>query len=112
MPDPVEARRERRATTRSAARRAAREFVAIPTLVVAFFVALPFVARWLDGSDSSVVDSIRGWLSAQVVGDLKNAGDLLGTLAAGLLTVTSITFSLLLLAVQQSASTLTHAVLD
>ena len=39
-------------------------------------------------------------------------GNLLGVIAGGVITVTSITFSILLLAVQQSASSLTFEVLD
>lgn len=47
-----------------------------------------------------------------VFGDSESTSTLLGTIATGVITITSITVSLLLLALQQSAGSLTHQVFD
>jgi hypothetical protein len=95
-----------------ALRRAAGDFLALPAIVVTGFLALAVVARWLDGVHSEPVRGVRGWLREHLLGHMGTVEQLLGTLAGGLLTVTSITFSVLLIAVQQSAASLTQAVLD
>jgi hypothetical protein len=51
-------------------------------------------------------------MSRHVFGDPESTSQLLGAIAGSLITVASITFSLLLLAVQQAAGAMTHAVID
>ena len=55
---------------------------------------------------------MRGILKTRVFADPKATSELLGTIAGGIITVTSIIISLLLVALQQSAASLTHQVLD
>ena len=93
-------------------RRSLREFIGLPALVVAGFVVL-FAAVY------AVDERLWGqggpepwpWL-ARLLGDASAISSLLGTVATGMITVTSITFSLLLVAVQQTAASLSTHVYD
>ena len=92
--------------------RSLKEFFGLPSVVVAGFVVL-FVAvyavdEWLWGPGGPVP---LPWL-ARLLGDASAISDLLGTVATGMITVTSITFSLLLVAVQQTAASLSTHVYD
>ena len=87
-------------------RRAFAEFLTIPTLVIAAFLLLAVGAYYLDNLRIE-----HGWPTF-VFGSEESISTLLGTIAASIITVTSITFSLLLIAVQQSAAALTGQVYD
>jgi len=87
-------------------RRAFSEFLAIPSAVIFGFLLLAGVAIWLDSLRLQ-----RGWPSI-LPGSHESIQTLLGTVATSIITVTSITFSLLLVAVQQGASALTSQVYD
>lgn len=87
-------------------RRAFAEFLTIPTLIIAGFLLLSAGMYQLD-----ILRIERGW-SSVVPGDHQSIRTLLGTIATSIITVTSITFSLLLLAVQQGAASLTAQVYD
>lgn len=89
-----------------AIRRAFAQFLTIPTIVIGAFLVL--------AGATYVLDRIRielGW-PAFLVGSHDSAANLLGTIATSIITVTSITFSLLLVAVQQGAAALTSQVYD
>jgi len=87
------------------------EFLAFPAVIVAAFVVLAAFTLWMDNTDAS-------WLKfgrEQVIGRFvfvreEGTASVLGQLLGGLLTVISITFSVLLLAVQQTASSLSSEV--
>lgn len=87
-------------------RRAFSEFLTIPTLVIAAFLALSVAVIWLDSMRIK-----NGWPSI-LPGSHESVQTLLGTIASAIITVTSITFSLLLVAVQQGAAALTSQVYD
>lgn len=94
-------------------RRSFSDFLTIPLLVVIGFLALAFGAHTIDANAGSRDNWGPIWLLLdRYVGDVDSATDLLETLAGSLITVTSITFSILLLAVQQGASSLTSQVFD
>ncbi len=89
---------------------AIREFALIPIGVVAGFLVLAGICILADQADvpglSMIADALAG-----VIG--KDASSIaLQSIATGMLTVTSITFSVLLLAVQQTASNLSPVVFD
>ncbi len=89
-----------------AIRRAFAQFLTIPTVVIIIFLLL--------SGATHVLDRIRialGW-PAFLIGTHESAASLLGTVATSIITVTSITFSLLLVAVQQGAAALTSQVYD
>lgn len=94
-------------------RRAFAEFLSIPSLVIAGFLILAIGVYWIDSSAGPRDDwgAVKQWLD-RYVGDAASATGLLETIAGGLITVTSITFSILLLAVQQGAAALTSQVVD
>lgn len=89
-----------------AVRRAFVEFLTIPTLVIIGFLGLGALLYYLDQLRIE-----RDWPTF-VFGSNESISTLLGTIAASIITVTSITFSLLLIAVQQSAAALTGQVYD
>ncbi|MDT7953176.1 MAG: DUF2254 family protein [Acetobacteraceae bacterium] len=89
-------------------------FLTVPLLVVCGFVLLAVGLYFLDAAlwsaNTAPSDNLR-WLG-QAIGNSNALASLLGTLTTGLITVTSITFSLLLLAVQQGGSSYTNQVFD
>ncbi|SES48113.1 Predicted membrane protein [Pedococcus cremeus] len=91
-------------------RRAFREFALVPTLVVLAFVALAVVSIIADEGHVPALHGVRQ-ATGHVIGN-KSASTALQAIATGLLTVTSITFSVLLLAAQQTASNLSPVVFD
>ena len=95
-----------------AIKRSFRQFLALPLATVAGFVCLNALVYLADRSWSGgqAPTGFR-WLG-QLMGDSAALGSLLTTVASSIITVTSITFSLLLLAVQQGAAALTNQVTD
>lgn len=88
----------------------ARDFALVPLAVVLGFVVLAALSIAADQSRLPGVSSARGTLSQFI--SPQAASVTLQVVASGLLTVTSITFSVLLLAVQQTASNLSPVVFD
>jgi uncharacterized membrane protein len=93
-------------------RRAFAEFLALPTTIVGGFILLAAMTYMLDRFGPSWLEPFRANLQRWLFSNAKTTSDLLSTIASGLLTVTSITISLLLLALQQAASALTHQIFD
>ncbi len=94
------------------ARRAFSEFLLVPACIIAGFLVLAACTFMLDRGSAGSLMPIRDWLQAHVFADASATGELLGIVSAGLITLTSITISLLLIALQQSAGALTHQVYD
>lgn len=93
-------------------RRAWEEFLAWPTLIILGFLLLTIGAYLFERADLDGLTPLRTFLRVHVFVDPKATSDLLSTIAAGLITITSITISLLLLALQQSATSMSSAVFD
>lgn len=87
-------------------------FLALPTAVIMAFLLLALGTYALDQSKVAALSPLREFMEAHVFGDAEATSNLLGTIAGGVITITSITFSLLLVALQQSASSMTHEVFD
>lgn len=103
----------RRARKRQVAiRQAFEEFLLVPTCLIAGFLLLAAVTFTIDRSDAAWLKPVRELLQTHVFADPERTGQILGTIAEGMITITSITVSLLLIALQQSASALTHQVYD
>ena len=92
--------------------RAFSSFLAVPSLVIVIFVLTAVGSYSLEQADTGWLRPPRDFMKSHVFGDPAATSTLLGTIAAGVITITSITFSLLLLALQQSAGSLTHQVFD
>ena len=90
--------------------RALHEYALVPVLVVLLLGVLGGVSIIGDQSHASAFTALRGLLSHYI--GKAAAATTLGAVATGLVTVTSITFSVLLLAVQQTASSLSPVVFD
>jgi uncharacterized membrane protein len=93
-------------------RRAFSSFLTVPSVIILGFVLLAFGSYALEQADPASLQPLRGFMREHVFGDAAATSALLGTIATGVITITSITFSLLLLALQQSAGALTHQVFD
>jgi hypothetical protein len=96
----------------ASARRGFHEFLKVPILVVLAFLALAIAADLLDRSDIVVVRHARQFIQNFVFGKAQGTRDLMGSIASGVITMTSITISVLLVAVQQSSTNLTPLVFD
>jgi uncharacterized membrane protein len=88
------------------------EFLTLPVLIIAGFLLLAAGTSYLDQSRLAQVEPLHAWLRNRFFQNPQATSDLLATLAGSIITVTSITFSLLLLTVQQAAAALTHQVYD
>lgn len=102
---PVPTKRDRLHERIEDLRRGFVEFLTIPSLVVACFILLAIAMFYLD--------RLAGQKAlGELFSDEQGTRDFLGVIAGGIITVTSITFSLLLLAVQQGAMDLTSVIFD
>lgn len=88
------------------------KFLTLPLIVVVGFIVLNAIVFLTDSvwSDGHVVPGLR-WLYL-ILGNDEALSSLLSTIASSIITVTSITFSLLLIAIQQGASSLSAQVTD
>ncbi|MEG3091319.1 DUF2254 family protein [Sphingomonas sp. PB1R3] len=112
-PKPVRSPRRAVRATIERLHRSMFEFIAAPALIVCGFVVLAEVIDWLDNhaGPQRSWSPLRTWL-AQYVGDTQSAIGVLTAIAGSLFTVTSITFSILILAVQQGATVLNSQIVD
>ena len=92
--------------------RAFAEFLRLPVVILAGFFLLAGATSLLDNSAIPAAEPLRSFLRQRFFRDAQATSDLLATIAGSIITVTSITFSLLLLAIQQAAGALTHQVYD
>ncbi len=95
-------------------RQVLRTFLALPSLVILGFVLLAAATYAVDaavwGGFQPDQGSRGGLLS--LLGDANAASSLLATVSTSLATITSITFSMLLISLQQGAASLTNQVYD
>ena len=92
-------------------RRALVEFLIVPTLVIGGFLLLALAMYVIDASRSPYgADPASRW--GGLFSDPQASRGFLGVIATSIITVTSITLSLLLIAVQQGAASLTSLVFD
>lgn len=93
-------------------RRSLSEFLRLPILIIAGFLLLAAGTSVLDFAEAYKLETIRAAMREHLFRNGEATSHLLATIAGSIITVTSITFSLLLLAVQQAAGALTHQVYD
>jgi uncharacterized membrane protein len=93
-------------------RHAFASFLGVPTAVVGAFLLLAVATYLLDQSEIGWLRPLRRFLRAHLFANASTTAEVLSTIAGGMITVTSITFSLLLVALQQSAASMSHAVFD
>lgn len=88
------------------------EFLTIPSLVIGGFLLLAMVMFVIDEAMSPAAAQTSTAMWGGLFSDTQTTRDFLGVIAASIITVTSITLSLLLIAVQQGAAALTSLVFD
>jgi uncharacterized membrane protein len=93
-------------------RRAYDEFLTLPSLVIVALLLIAAGAHALDRSRPAWLEPARAALIAHVFSNSQATQQLLATVAGGIITITSITISLLLIALQQSAGSMTAQVFD
>lgn len=93
-------------------KRAFIEFLRIPSMVIAAFLALAVIIFFVDERRAGFGQGSASEVWGGLFSDAQAARDFLGVVAASIITVTSITLSLLLIAVQQGAAALTSQVFD
>lgn len=93
-------------------RRSLREFLRYPLLISLGLLILALLLYGLDRSDPRLLRPLRGFLERWFFSSAQETGDFLSTLTGGLMTVTSISVSMLLVALQQSASNMGNLVFD
>lgn len=93
-------------------RRAFAEFLTLPTLVIVGFLLLAVATIFIDAARISNLGPAPKELWGGLFSDAQATRGFLGVIAGSIITVTSITLSLLLIAVQQGAASLTSLVFD
>ena len=95
-------------------RRSFGEFLAVPFAMVAAFLVAAWGVSTIDAAAGERAADWSGWrrFLDSFIGDPDQANQLMSTIATSLVTMSSITFSILLLAVQQSSAALTNQVVD
>ncbi|TFW09827.1 DUF2254 domain-containing protein, partial [Oxalobacteraceae bacterium OM1] len=92
--------------------RAFHEYLGTPTIIIAAFVVLGIGMAELEQSGIPAVNALRESLHAMVFGNVEATREILISSAQTLITITSITFTVLLLAVQQAASAMSTQIID
>lgn len=100
--------REAWATTR----RAYSEFLTLPSLVIAGFLVGAIALYAVERATPGWLRPTHDFLQRHFFADARSTSDFLSAIATGLITVASITISLLLLVLQQTAASMTSAVFD
>jgi len=93
-------------------RRAFREFLLLPTIIIICFLLLIALSSSLDSGHANWIRPFRSFMKAHIFADAKATSSLLSAIASGIITVSSLTVTLLLLVVQQTASAMTTQVFD
>lgn len=93
-------------------RRAFAEFLRLPTFIIAGCLSLAGVSYALDQAEPDTLKPLRDFLKSHIFGEPQATRDLLAAIAGGIIALTSITVSLLLVAVQQAAGSMTSEVFD
>lgn len=88
------------------------EFLKVPSIIIVSFLLLAFITNLLDHSGFQWLKPVRHFMNDKIFSDPKGTSNLLAAIGGSLITVSSLTITLLLLVVQQSASAMTTRVFD
>lgn len=88
----------------SRARRGFIEFLWVPALIMAGSALFALLVIWLDRSAPGWIQPVRGFFEDYLFRKESSTNSFLGMATTGLITMSSITFSMLLLSLQESAS--------
>lgn len=93
-------------------RRAYEEFLTVPTIVIFCFLLIAAGTYILDRTQADWIYPLRHLMKSSIFAEPKATSNLLSAIAASLITVSSLTVTLLLLVVQQTAASMTSQVFD
>ncbi len=91
-------------------RRAFDEFLALPSIIAASGLILAVLFYLLDRSPVPFLEPLRHFLQMHIFTEASSTANFVSTVAGGMMTVTSITISILVLALQQSVSNMSERV--
>lgn len=94
------------------ARQSFREFLKVPTFIIVGFLVVCVCANIIDHERIVSLKSLSDFLKSTIFNDPKATSALMGSIATSIITVTSLSVTLLLIVVQQSASTMSTEVFD
>lgn len=87
-------------------------FLGLPLAIVLLFILLAAIVGWLDQSSFTWVQRLRQAISSILFKTADTSSGVMGLVATGLLTMTSLVISMLLLALQQTAGNMGNLVYD
>src|SRR5919199_2199695 len=93
-------------------RLAFQEYLTTPTIIIVAFLALAIAMIALEQANISWLDRLRGSIESITFGEASSTQTTLGAAAGALITITSITFTVLLIAIQQAAGAMSPVITD
>lgn len=93
-------------------RLAYKEYLTLPTIIILAFLVLAIGMVALEKANISWLDQLRTSIESITFGEASSTQTTLGAAVGALITITSITFTVLLLAVQQAAGSLSPEIVD
>lgn len=93
-------------------RLAYQEYLTVPTVIIVAFVVLAIAMIVLEQADISWLDRLHKSVENITFGEASSTQTTLAASAGALITITSITFTVLLLAVQQAAGAMSPEIID
>lgn len=96
----------------STLKRAFEEFLAVPTILIFCFLMLAVASYYVEYKDFEWIKPFQSFMRQHIFSDSKATSELLGAIAGSIITVSSLTITLLLVVVQQSAASMTTQVFD
>ncbi len=89
-----------------------REFLKVPTLIILGCLVLCVCSNIIDHERFALLKPLRDFLKINIFNDPKATTALMGTISSSIITVSSLSVTLLLIVVQQTASTMSSEVFD
>ena len=93
-------------------RQSFREFLKVPSFIIIGFLVVCAAANIIDHEKFVSLSSLTDFLKNTIFNTPKATSALMGTIASSIITVTSLSVTLLLIVVQQTASTMSTEVFD
>lgn len=93
-------------------KRAFNEFLLFPSFIIACFLLLAFIVHNIDNAEVKALRGFTNFMKDIMFSDSRGTSGLLGAVVAGIMTIATFTITMLLIVVQQSASSLSSQVFD
>ncbi|MEP7081090.1 MAG: DUF2254 family protein [Ginsengibacter sp.] len=93
-------------------RQSFREFLKVPTFIIVGFLLVSVVGNYIDHENFVWLNGLKDFLKKTIFNDPKATSALMETIAGSIITVSSLSVTLLLIVVQQTASAMSTEVFD